>query len=72
VVLNGRLSAAPVELRAGVPHRFRLINITLGRPSINVFVLRDTSLVQWRALAKDGLQQILKKNLDAIVVAAGE
>lgn len=54
VVLNGRLSAAPVELRAGVPHRFRLINITLGRPSISVLVLRDTSLVQWRALAKDG------------------
>ena len=54
VVFNGRLSAAPVELRAGVPHRFRLINITLGRPSISVLVLRDTSLVQWRALAKDG------------------
>jgi FtsP/CotA-like multicopper oxidase with cupredoxin domain len=56
VVINGRLSAAPVELRAGVPHRLRLINITLGRPSISVFVLRDTSLVQWRAVAKDGAE----------------
>jgi FtsP/CotA-like multicopper oxidase with cupredoxin domain len=54
VLLNGRLLAAPVELRAGIPHHFRLINITVGRPSINVLVLRDTSLVQWRSLAKDG------------------
>ena len=54
VLLNGRLPAAPVELRAGVAHRFRLINITVSRPGISVRVLRDTSLVQWRALAKDG------------------
>ena len=54
VLLNGRLPAAPVELRVGVPHRFRLINITVGRPSISVLILRDTSLVQWRAVAKDG------------------
>ena len=54
VLLNGRLEVPPVELRAGVPHRFRLINITVGRPGIRVEVRRDTSLVQWRALAKDG------------------
>jgi FtsP/CotA-like multicopper oxidase with cupredoxin domain len=54
VLLNGRLAGAPVELRTGVPHRFRLINITIGRPNIRVEVRRDTSLVQWRALAKDG------------------
>jgi FtsP/CotA-like multicopper oxidase with cupredoxin domain len=54
VLINGREAAAPVELRAGVAHRFRLINITIGRPGIRVEVRRDTSLVQWRALAKDG------------------
>ena len=54
VLINGRLPAPPVELRVGVPHRLRLINITVGRPSISVLVLRDTSLVQWRAVAKDG------------------
>jgi hypothetical protein len=54
VLLNGRLPAAPVELRTGVPHRFRLINITISRPNIRVEVRRDTSLVEWRALAKDG------------------
>lgn len=54
VLLNGRLPAPPVTLRAGVAHRFRLINITVGRPSISVRIVRDTSLVQWRSLAKDG------------------
>jgi len=54
VLLNGRLDVPPVALRADVPHRFRLINITIGRPGIRVEVRRDTSLVQWRALAKDG------------------
>jgi FtsP/CotA-like multicopper oxidase with cupredoxin domain len=54
VLLNGRLPAAPVELRTAVPHRFRLINITIGRPNIRVEVRRDTSLLEWRALAKDG------------------
>ena len=32
----------------------------------------DPGVVVDRALAPDGLQQILRKNLDAIVVAAGE
>jgi hypothetical protein len=54
VLLNGRLSLEPVELRAGVPHRFRLINITVSRPGIRVEVSRDSSLVRWRSLAKDG------------------
>ena len=54
VLLNGRLEVPSVELRAGVPYRFRLINITTGRPGIRVEVKRDSTLAQWRALAKDG------------------
>jgi len=54
VLLNGRYPAVPVELRAGVAHRFRLINITVGRPGLRVEIWRDSSLVDWRALAKDG------------------
>jgi FtsP/CotA-like multicopper oxidase with cupredoxin domain len=54
VLLNGRLEVPPVELRAGVTHRFRLINITISRPGIRVEVRRDSALAQWRALAKDG------------------
>jgi manganese oxidase len=54
VLINGRLSLPPVELRAGVPYRLRLINITVTRPGIRVEVSRDSSLVRWRSLAKDG------------------
>jgi len=54
VLLNGRLPALPAELRVGMPHRFRFINITISRPGIRVEVWRDTSLVRWRSLAKDG------------------
>lgn len=54
VLLNGRLAPAPVDLRVGVPHRLRLINITTGRPSIRLELRRDTTLLTWRALAKDG------------------
>jgi FtsP/CotA-like multicopper oxidase with cupredoxin domain len=54
VLINGRRTPAPLDVRVGVPHRLRLINITLGRPSIRVEVRRDTTLESWRALAKDG------------------
>ncbi|HEV8400401.1 MAG TPA: multicopper oxidase domain-containing protein [Gemmatimonadales bacterium] len=54
VLLNGRLTPAPVDVRVGVPHRLRFINITIGRPSMRVELRRDTTLLTWRALAKDG------------------
>jgi FtsP/CotA-like multicopper oxidase with cupredoxin domain len=54
VLLNGRLAPAPVDVRVGMPHRLRFINITIGRPSIRVELRRDTTLLTWRALAKDG------------------
>ncbi len=54
-VVNGRLNPAPIELRAGRAYRFRLINIGDAR---TWFALRrgplDTSVVRWRAVAKDG------------------
>jgi FtsP/CotA-like multicopper oxidase with cupredoxin domain len=54
VLLNGRRAPAPVQVRVGAPLRLRLINITLGRPSMRVEVRRDTTLLSWRARAKDG------------------
>lgn len=54
VLINGREVPLSAELRVGVPHRFRFINITIGRPGIRVEVWRDSTLVQWRAVAKDG------------------
>ena len=52
-VVNGRLDPIPVELRVGRTYRFRLFNIGDAR---TYFALRrpDASLVEWRALAKDG------------------
>ncbi|HEV8197324.1 MAG TPA: multicopper oxidase domain-containing protein [Gemmatimonadales bacterium] len=54
ILINGdSLMSPPKELAAGVTHRFRLINI--GAAGQVRFSLRmDTTVVQWRARAKDG------------------
>jgi FtsP/CotA-like multicopper oxidase with cupredoxin domain len=54
VLLNGSLDPAPIPVRVGVPHRLRLINITMGRPGGRVELRRDTTVIQWRVLARDG------------------
>jgi FtsP/CotA-like multicopper oxidase with cupredoxin domain len=54
LIVNGDTAVAPAqELAAGVTHRFRLINIGAA---LNIrFQLRgDTTLVEWKARAKDG------------------
>jgi manganese oxidase len=55
VLLNGRIDPAPLELRAGERYRIRLVDVHTFRPSMIVRLLRDSSLVRWRALAKDGM-----------------
>jgi FtsP/CotA-like multicopper oxidase with cupredoxin domain len=52
--LNGRAAPAPIQLRAGVPHRLRLINITATNVGLVASVLDQASFVQWKPLAKDG------------------
>ncbi len=64
LLVNGDSTAPPLELTAGVPHRLRLVNI--GAAQFATFVLRhaaagDTSLVPWRALAKDGADMPLTR-----------
>jgi hypothetical protein len=53
VVVNGdeRLSIA---MKAGVPNRFRLINITTSFGGLNVSLVAFNQPVQWRPVAKDG------------------
>jgi FtsP/CotA-like multicopper oxidase with cupredoxin domain len=52
-VINGDTVAAPLEIAAGVPQRFRFINI--GPANRLVFAIRqDSAVVTWRRLAKDG------------------
>ena len=56
MLLNGALSPAPLDVRVGVPIRLRFINITTGRPGMRMDLFRDSSLVTWRAMAKDGAE----------------
>jgi manganese oxidase len=55
VLVNGRLAPAPLELRAGERYTLRLVDVHTFRPSMIARVLRDSSLVTWRAVAKDGM-----------------
>ncbi len=55
LLVNGDSLSKPLHLAAGVPHRFRLVNIgAAGRVRFSVY--RDTSLVEWRMLARDGAE----------------
>ncbi|HEU4631669.1 MAG TPA: multicopper oxidase domain-containing protein [Gemmatimonadaceae bacterium] len=55
VLLNGSTTPPPLELRAGVRYRLRLVDIHTSRPSMIVRLLRDSTPVAWRAVAKDGM-----------------
>ena len=55
VLVNGSLSPAPLDLRVGERYRLRLVNLHTYRPSMITRLLRDSTLVTWRALAKDGM-----------------
>jgi len=55
VLINGRLSADTLRLRVGERYRLRIVDLHTFRPSMIVRLLRDSSLVRWRALAKDGM-----------------
>ena len=53
LMINGDSLAKPATYAANVAHRLRFVNIGVAAP-IQVRLTRDTSLVTWRALAKDG------------------
>jgi manganese oxidase len=55
LMVNGDSLAKPLHLAAGVPHRFRFVNIgAAGKRPFAVY--RDTSLVEWRMRARDGAE----------------
>jgi FtsP/CotA-like multicopper oxidase with cupredoxin domain len=56
VLLNGSLAAAPLELRSGVAHRLRMINITIARPGMRMELRSDSVVGTWRVIAKDGAE----------------
>jgi FtsP/CotA-like multicopper oxidase with cupredoxin domain len=55
VLINGSLAPDTLRLRAGERYRLRLVDLHTYRPSMIGRLLRDTTLVTWRALAKDGM-----------------
>ncbi len=53
LLINGDSLPPPLELRAGVPHRLRFVNIGAAvRLQFSLF--RDSAATTWRALARDG------------------
>jgi FtsP/CotA-like multicopper oxidase with cupredoxin domain len=52
-VINGASTHPPIDLRAGVPRRFRFINIS-PLESHTVQLVSGSTVQTWRALAKDG------------------
>lgn len=55
ILVNGSLTPPPLDLRVGERYRLRLVNVHTYRPSMITRLLRDSSLVTWRAVAKDGM-----------------
>lgn len=53
-ILGGSRSPAPIQLRAGTTYRFRLMNVTMGAPGLQFWLVRGGALAQWTPLAKDG------------------
>jgi FtsP/CotA-like multicopper oxidase with cupredoxin domain len=64
VDINGQQNPDTIVLHAGRPARLRFMNLTRGNPSATVWLtsrqdsvrqlLRDTLVLQWRPVAKDG------------------
>ncbi|HEX5075407.1 MAG TPA: multicopper oxidase domain-containing protein [Gemmatimonadaceae bacterium] len=54
VFLNGTNSPPPLDMRVGERYRLRLVDIHTYRPSMVARLMRDSTLLEWRALAKDG------------------
>ena len=55
VLLNGSPTPPMREMRVGEHYRLRFINAHTFRPSMRMRLLRDSTLLEWRALAKDGM-----------------
>ena len=55
VFLNGTNVPVAREMRVGHRYRMRLINIHTARPSMIARLSRDSTLLSWRAIAKDGM-----------------
>ncbi|HET7038404.1 MAG TPA: multicopper oxidase domain-containing protein, partial [Gemmatimonadales bacterium] len=53
LLLNGDSVPPPAVFRAGIEHRLRFVNIGMA-VMVRVSLKRDTTLLEWRPLARDG------------------
>jgi FtsP/CotA-like multicopper oxidase with cupredoxin domain len=56
VLVNGSAAPLAMVMRVGVTQRLRIINMTTRRPALRLDLRRDTALVAWTPLAKDGAE----------------
>ncbi|HEV8215462.1 MAG TPA: multicopper oxidase domain-containing protein [Gemmatimonadaceae bacterium] len=54
IYINGSLAPSPKTLAVGQTYRLRLADIAVFRMSLTVQLVRDSALLSWRAVAKDG------------------
>ncbi|MCC8940784.1 multicopper oxidase domain-containing protein [Bradyrhizobium sp. Arg68] len=54
IVLNGSTTPEPVVMRAGVPNRLRLINITAYDSALSASLFNRFDQTTWKPVAKDG------------------
>jgi manganese oxidase len=55
VLINGRLTPDTLRLHVGERYRLRVVDVHTYRPSMIVRLLRDSTTVAWRPIAKDGM-----------------
>ena len=56
VLINGSLAPSALQLRVGERYRLRIVDVHTYRPSMIVRLVRDSTPVTWRAVAKDGME----------------
>lgn len=71
-LLNGQEHPGPIELRAGVTHRLRMINIHAEKLVQVELADPSGSLVTWRILAKDGAAMEPQEVPSSLMFASGE
>ena len=55
ILINGSMTPPAIEMHVGERYRLRIVDIHTFRPSMIVRMLRDSTPVTWRAVAKDGM-----------------
>ncbi|MGQ0640493.1 MAG: multicopper oxidase domain-containing protein [Gemmatimonadaceae bacterium] len=55
VLLNGTPTPPPLAMKAGTSYRLRFINVHTFRASMVMRIMRDSTVMQWRTVAKDGM-----------------